>query len=236
MFDAKHDKDGKRLIITASNKGRAELAEAYRHAERMKGSGHYYAESVLMDYFHDYYEFVPADDAPDAWLCSCPFVIDADGIEYPDNGERPVLWGTPIFAFTDYVFVDEWEKLKNTGRVIFEEVEWGEAPPPLTKAEIESHMTGGAREGFLLYVDPVRFPDASEEQIARAWPELARSLEYEPDRVDCGLYFWKAGKRFGPYSTSPRGVCNAERDGCRGVFDRTPEPTPDPELPFAEAA
>jgi hypothetical protein len=238
MFNAKHDKAGKRLIITASNEGRAALAECYRRAERPNAcSGHYYAESELMEAFRDYYEIVAADDAPDAWLCSCPFIIDADGIEYPDNGERPVLWGTPMFAFPNYALEDEWETLKNTGRVIFEEVEWNDTPPPpLTKAEIESHFTGGAREGFLLYVDPVRFPDATEEQIASAWPELARSLDYEPDRVDCGLYFWKRGKRFGPYSTSPRGVCNAERDGCRGVFDRTPEPTPDPELPFAEAA
>lgn len=236
MFDAKHDKAGKRLIITASNAGRAELAEAYRRAANGGASGHYYAEGVLAEYFHDYYELVSADDAPDAWLCDCPFIIDADGIDYADNGQRPVRWGTPLFAFRDYVFIDEWEQLKNTGRVEFEEIEWGDPPAPLTRREIESHMTGGEREGRLLYVDPVRFPGATEEQFARAWPELARS-DYEPDRVDCGYYFWKGGRRFGPYATSPRGVVDAERDGARGIFERTPpDAPPEPELPFQEAA
>lgn len=233
MFNAHHDKAGKRLIVTASNAGRSELADAWRRG------GHPYAESVIYEAFMDYYEPTSADDTPDAWLCSAPFIIDADGIEHPDNGEKPVLWGTPIFVFPNYVFESEWETLKNKGRVEFEEVEWGDTPPPLTKAEIESHFTGGVREGHLLYVDPIRFPGADEESITRAWPELARSPDYEPDRVDCGLYFWKAGKRFGPYSTSPRGVCNAERDGCYVPRRDKPDPSapnPEPDLPYAEAA
>jgi hypothetical protein len=66
---------------------------------------------------------------------------------------------------------------------------------------------------------------SSEEDILRAWPELARD-EYEPDRLEVGLYFWKDGKRFGPYATSPRGVCDMERDGAI-----TPPKPPHPDNP-----
>jgi hypothetical protein len=40
---------------------------------------------------HEAYEPWDADDAPDAWLCSAPFMIDCDGISYPDNGQHRCL-------------------------------------------------------------------------------------------------------------------------------------------------
>lgn len=207
-FNARHDKAGKRLIITASNEGRAELADAYRRG------GYRYAEQVIAEGFHEAYEPRDADDTPDAWLSDAPYLIDCDGIAYADNGETPVYIGTPIFGFLDYAVVDPWETLKNTGRVEFTECEWNpvEEIHAYTRPEVQSYFPGGENEGRLLHVDPVTFRDCGGD-IAANWPELAR--ESGLDQVDPGLYFWRGGKRFGPYSTSPASYLRAERDGAR---------------------
>jgi hypothetical protein len=204
LFNARHDKAGKRLIVTASNDGRAELADAYER------NGYRGAEDTLAEYFHEAYEIREADDAPDAWLCSAPFMIDCYGISYPDNGQLVVYAGTPVFYFPHYMVEDPWETLKNTGRVIWTEVIY-DTPDPLGIEELKSYLPGGSREGQAVWFDPARFPGASSDDILRAWPEFAS--EYEPDRLEPGLYFWKGDQRFGPYATSPRGVCDAREAG-----------------------
>lgn len=229
MINAKVNEAGN-LVITADNESRAELAEIYR-----EGRGHPGAESLIFEALQDVYEPTPADDTPDAWLCSAPFMIDCDGILYTDNGAKPVLWGTPIFTFRNYVFEDEWETLKNCGRVEWQRVEWGEKPAPLAPEFIARHFPGGDREGVALWVDPVHFPGADYDAVLTAWPEFARG-EYEPDSWDAGIYFWRDGDRFGPYATSPRGIVDAERDGAR-FEPATPSPDPaQPELPLQIAA
>jgi hypothetical protein len=177
---------------------------------------------MIFEELHEAYEPCDAADAPDAWLCDAPFMIDCDGIAYPDNGEKVVYFGTPIFYFPNYMVEDPWETLKNRGRVEWQQVEY-EQPDPLSIAELKSYLPGGSREGQAVWIDPVRFPNATEEQVVRAWPELSRD-SYDPDRIDPGLYFWKGGRRFGPYATSPTGVLNAERDGAV----QPPKPEPDP--------
>lgn len=214
MFNARHDKERGTLTITASNEGRAELADAYRRG------GYRYAEQVIAEGLHEAYEPWDADDAPDAWLCSAPFMIDCDGISYPDNGERVVYAGTPVFYFPNYVVEDQWETLKNTGRVVWTQVIY-DTPDPLSIAEMESYLPGGSREGQAVWIDPARFPDATDDQILKAWPELVG--EYESDRLDPGLYFWKNGNRYGPYATSPTGVLNAEK---AGMIPRPRDPNP----------
>lgn len=224
MINAHHDKAGKRLILTADNASRAELADAYRRG------GYRYAEGVVAEGLHEAYEPRDADDTPDAWCSDAPYLIDCDGIAYADNGETPVYIGTPIFAFPDYAVIDPWARLRDCGRVIFDEIEWNavEEIHAYTRPEVQAFFPGGEKEGRLLHVDPVTFRNVGGADIAANWPELTD--KWEPDRVDPGLYFWKGGRRFGPYSTSPRGVLNAERDGARGIFER-----PDPE-PMQEAA
>lgn len=217
LFNARHDKAGKRLIITASNDGRAELADAYRRG------GYRDAEGTIAEGLHEAYEPRDADDAPDAWLCDAPFMIDCDGIAYPDNGQFIVYAGTPVFYFPNYMVEDPWETLKNTGRVIWTEVVY-DMPEPLGIEELKSYLPGGSREGQAVWIDPARFPGASSEDILRAWPELVN--EYEPDRLDPGLYFWKDGKRRGPYATSPRGVCDMRNNGVI-----TPPKPPHPDNP-----
>lgn len=209
MFNAIHDKAGKRLIVTADNESRADLADAYRRG------GYYYAEGEIAEGLRDLYEPRGADDTPDAWLSDAPYMIDCDGIAYADNGETPVYIGTPIFAFPDYCTIDPWARLKNTGRVEFVEMDWNDVAEihAYTRPEVESYFTGGANEGLAVHVDPVTFRDIGGHDIAANWPEFAR--QSEPDRFDPGLYFWRDGRRFGPYSTSPRGILNAERDGMR---------------------
>jgi len=215
MINAIHDKAGHRLVITADNESRSELADAYRRG------GYYYAESYIAESLHEAYEPWDADDAPDAWLCSAPFMIDCDGISYPDNGQKVVYSGTPVFYFPNYMIEDPWETLKNTGRVIWTQVTY-DTPDPLGIEEMKSYLPGGSREGVAVWIDPARFPGASDEDILRAWPELIN--EWEPDRLEVGLFFWKEGKRFGPYATSPRGVCDA-RDA--GAIDPPKPPRPD---------
>lgn len=218
MFNAKHDKERGLLIITASNEGRAELAEAYN-----RNDGYNHVDCVIAEAFHEAYEPWDADDAPDAWLCSAPFMIDCDGISYPDNGQRIVYAGTPVFYFPNYMIEDPWETLKNTGRVIWTQVNYDQ-PDPLSISEMKSYLPGGSREGQAVWIDPARFPGASDEDILRAWPELTN--EWEPDRLEVGLFFWKDGERFGPFATSPRGVIDAEEAGMI-----KPPPPPRPENP-----
>jgi hypothetical protein len=219
VINAKHDKAAGRLIITAGNKGRAELAEAFER-------GYYHVQSFLAEWFHEAYELRDADDAPDAWLCSAPFMIDCDGISYPDNGQLVVYAGTPVFFFPNYMIEDPWETLKNTGRVVWTQVAY-DKPDLLSIPELESYLPGGSREGQAVWIDPARFPpEATEESILKAWPELCRCPEYEPDRLEVGLFFWKDGKRHGPYATSPRGVCEMQE---AGVI--TPPKPPHPDKP-----
>jgi hypothetical protein len=221
MFNARHDKERGLLIITASNDGRAELAAAYNDP---KYGGYSRAEGVIAEGLHEAYEPWDADDAPDAWLCSAPFMIDCDGISYPDNGQRVVYAGTPVFYFPNYMVEDPWETLKNKGRVIWTQVFY-DKPDLLSIEELKSYLPGGSREGQAVWIDPARFPpEATEESILKAWPELIN--EWEPDRLEVGLFFWKGGKRFGPYATSPRGVCDMERDGVV-----TPPKPPHPDNP-----
>lgn len=227
MINARHDKAGRRLIITADNDGRAALADAYR------SGGYRGAESEVAQAFHEAYELRDADDTPDAWLTSAPFIIDADGVNYCDNGQFTVWEGTPIFQFPDYAVEDPWETLKNRGRVEWPEVtaDPEEYPAPPSRAFIESHFTGGSREGVLIWIGAMTFPGVEYDAVPKAWPELTR--EDDPESWDCGLYFWRDGRRHGPFSNSPRGVIDAENAG--GRFEPKP-PSRDPDQPEMELA
>lgn len=220
MINAHHDKAGRRLILTADNESRAALADAYRR------NGWHGMESEVAEALHEAYLPVGADDAPDAWLCDSPFLIDADGVNYCDNGQLTVWESNPIFQFPDSAIRDPWEELKNRGRTEFVEVTAEPDPDylPPSPRFIRSHFTGGAREGVIIWIGETTFPGLSYQEVLRRWPELARYPDDPESGWDCGLYFWRNGQRFGPYSSSPRGTLDAEKDG--GRFAPRPEPEP----------
>lgn len=206
MINFTRNKERGELIITADNESRAELAQSYR-------CSFHHAQDYIAEALHECFELTDAADCPEAWCTDAPFLIDSDGVCFADNGQKPVWESAQIYTYPDYVFSDPWQKLKNCGRVAWEAVEMARAPAPSIET-LKSYLPGGEREGQTVWFGETTFPDTSayDESILKAWPELARN-DYEPDRWDCGLYFWRDGKRFGPFANSPQGYCDAESAG-----------------------
>jgi hypothetical protein len=67
-----------------------------------------------------------------------------------------------------------------------------------------------------IWIGDHSFPESlSYSDVTKVWPELARSPNYEPDSWDTGLYFWRAGERFGPFNGAATGCDQVEKLGGR---------------------
>jgi hypothetical protein len=227
-IDAHYDATRKVLVITASNRGRADLADAYRRGNNGPTSGYYYAESHIAECFHEAYEFVDPGDVPGA-MTDAPILVDSDGIARPDNGETIILPEARVFWFPNYAVEDPWETLKNRGRVEFSEGESDDpdaAPPPLVPADLADYLPGGARCGELFYIGGNGSADRNE------LPEPLRTLfiasvDDGRDLIDPGLYFAKRWRLLGPYAPTWSGQDHAMK---AGAVEANPAP-PEPEQP-----
>lgn len=104
--------EGNRLIITADNTARRELAESYRRG------GYQAAECDLAEYggfngANGGLAFMPPETIPDA-MTDMPLLADWS---INDDGSASV-WGT-VYGFPDYCITDPWQRLRDRGRVEF---------------------------------------------------------------------------------------------------------------------
>jgi hypothetical protein len=209
MISATYDAKRHRLIIRASNAGRANLADAYRTRQYLG------AESLVAECLHEVYEFVDAGHVPGA-MTDAPILVPSEGLYWPDNGQTILGDSCRVFWFPGYMVECPWETLLNRGRVEFEEATPYEPDPniPAVPRDFDSYLTGRPREGCAVWI--------GEQATVQAVPECAR--EDAPDMVDPGLYFWRDGRRHGPYGAGAIGCQDLEKDG--GAWWQQPEPDP----------
>jgi len=198
MISATYDAKRHRLVIKASNAGRFDLADAYANG------GYQRAESVVAECLRDTYELIDAGHVPGA-LTDAPVIVPSDGLYQPDNGQTILGDSCRVFWFPGYAIEDPWQTLRNRGHVEFEEASPYEPDPriPAVPRDFDSYLPGGEREGCAVWI--------GEGATAQVVPECAR--EDCPDLVDPGLYFWRDGRRFGPYGAGAIGCQALERDG-----------------------
>lgn len=123
--------DGARLILTADNEARAELAEAYRR------DGYRGAEDLLADWgfngANGGLQFLPPEKIPEA-MTDMPLL--AEWTHEDDDGAT--IFG-PVWGFPDYCILDPWAILRDRGRVEFDLVvsypEEGATMPPVGEPE-----------------------------------------------------------------------------------------------------
>lgn len=185
QIDARYDAARHVLVLTASNEGRATLREAYARG------GYRYAESEIAEAFHEAYEFIDAGHIPGA-MTDAPILADCDGVVTCDNGAVVVLESARVFAFMDYMLVDPFEQLKNTGRVEFPAAFNPEPQSLPLPRDLESYIDG-ERQGCAVFLGEL----ANEDTV----PEIAD----EYGQAFPGWYFWSDGRRFGPFGTGAVG-------------------------------
>ena len=100
--------EGNRLIITADNESRADLADVM--------SRDCHAEMLVADELHEKWEFI-APEVVGA-LTDAPILTNADELEYNDDGD--IIGVGTVAWFPDYAILDPWAALRNTGRVVFD--------------------------------------------------------------------------------------------------------------------
>jgi hypothetical protein len=230
---ARYDAARRVLVLTASNDGRAALAEAAR------AGGYQRAEDEVSEALHEAYEFVRPEDVPGA-MTDAPILVDSDALAYPDNGERIILPGAKVFWFPDYMVTDPWELLRTRGRVEFEEADDANPdadPAPLVPDDVADYLPGGPRCGELFYIAA----DVQTDRTALPPPVLAlyaAGIDDGRDLIDPGLYFCRKGSRgfrrdddawalWGPYAPTFSGADHAYKDGAV----ETPDPRPAPPQP-----
>lgn len=207
-IDAHFDEKRGKLIITASNTGRADLADAIREG------GYQAAQSHIAECFHEAYEPIDAGDVPGC-LTSAPMWVDADDIARPDNGETILLHGARVFYFANYCFESEWDTLRNCGRVELDLVpsDPDYTPPPMYPDDFADFLPGGARRGQWFWIGGANTDDRAD------LPEPLRSLFVASindgrDLIDPGQYFVNAaGVLKGPYPPTWPGVDHAKQAG-----------------------
>lgn len=218
MFQARHDKVRRVLVITASNDGRATLADLYR-----EGRGYNGAESELAEAFHEAYEFVRPEDVPGA-MTAAPILVDADDVLHPDNGEILILPRSRVFWFPDYCVEDPYETLKNRGRVEFVEAKPyadQQEDPPLVPANLADYLPGGERQGEWFLIGGSGRDDRAD------LPEPLRTLFLDSindgrDLIDPGMYFVHRHTHLaGPFAPTWSGWESARK---AGALEAKPEP------------
>lgn len=211
-INAVHDQERRKLVITASNAGRAELADA------LKG-GYREAQDLIADYFHEAYEPIDAGDVPGC-LTSAPMWVDADDIARPDNGETILLPNARVFYFANYMLESEWDTLRNTGRVELDLVPDNPdyVPPPAYPDDFADFLPGGPRQGEGFWIGRTASDDRNDlpEPLRSIF---CRSINDGRDLIDPGVYFiGRDGETLkGPYAQTWPSIGRAAQDGMKGA-------------------